>query len=433
MLRVEQVAVSELTPYARNARTHSEEQVRQIAASIKEFGFCNPVLVDADGTVIAGHGRLLAAEHLGMTEVPVIQLGHLSREQAQALRLADNQLALNAGWDEELLNEALAALHEIDADLTALIGFSEDVLDRALGRALDEDATPDLPENPVSRTGDLWRLGEHRLLCGDCTSAGDVQRLMGDERAILFATDPPYLVDYDGTNHPRGNKDWSGSYGNTWDDARAHPDLYDGFIRAAIDHAIKPNAAWYCWHASPRQAMVEDVWAQHKAFVHQQIIWVKNRPVMVRMQYLWQHEPCFFGWRRGHKPPRVSRSWERTVWEIPLEEQDLHTTVWRLQTPTGKDRPEHATPKPIECFGIPMRQHVRRGGLCYEPFSGSGSQIMAGEENGRRVYAMEIEPAYVDVTVRRWEAATGQAATLDGADATTFAALAAERNNGAEH
>ena len=238
---------------------------------------------------------------------------------------------------------------------------------------------------------------------------------MGDERAILFATDPPYLVDYDGTNHPHG-KDWSESYGLSWDDAKVHPNLYDGFIRAAIDHAIKPNAAWYCWHASPRQAMVEDVWAQHKAFVHQQIIWVKNRPVMVRMQYLWQHEPCFFGWRRGHKPPRVSKSWERTVWEIPLEEQDLHTTVWRLKTLSGKDRPEHATPKPLECFGIPMRQHVRRGGLCYEPFCGSGSQIIAGEKNGRRVYALEIEPAYVDVAVKRWEAATGQVAVLDGTD-----------------
>ena len=281
-----------------------------------------------------------------------------------------------------------------------------------------EEEIPEPPATPVSRPGDLWVLGSHRLLCGDSTRPEDVQRLMNGERASLFATDPPYLVDYDGTNHPgadqRGtkNKDWGDSYGVTWDDADQGPDLYRGFIRAAIDHAIQPNAAWYCWHASRRQAMLEAVWVELGAFVHQQIIWVKNRAVLTRSFYLWKHEPCLMGWLKGNKPERVS--------------EDYLSSVWTIDTPDGEDRPDHPTPKPLDCFAIPMLQHVARGGLCYEPFSGSGSQIMAGEQTGRRVYALEISPQYVDVAVKRWQAATRQAAILEG-DGGSFEAVAAAR------
>ena len=227
-----------------------------------------------------------------------------------------------------------------------------------------------------------------------------MRRLMNGERAVLFATDPPYLVDYDGSNHPTRNKDWSQSYGNTWDDSSQGAELYDGFIAAAVAEAITEDAAWYCWHASRRQAMLEACWEKAGAFVHQQIIWVKDRGVLTRSHYLWKHEPCFMGWRRPNRPPKVAEQTLPSTWEMPSFTKD--------------ERPDHPTPKPLDAFGIPMRQHVARGGLCYEPFAGSGSQIMAGEANGRRVFAMEISPAYIDVAVERWQAETGKDAILDG-------------------
>jgi DNA modification methylase len=419
-MKIVQRPLASLTPYAGNPRTHSEEQIAQIAASIAEFGFTNPILADGEGVIIAGHGRLLAAQRLGLEKVPVITLGHLTEAQRRALVIADNKIAENAGWDEELLRAELRALEDMDFDLE-LTGFSDVELDELLADLDEEDGSgtghapivvPEPPRNPVSRTGDLWILGDHRLLCGDSTNHEDVRRLMNGERAVLFATDPPYLVDYDGSNHPTRNKDWSASYGTTWDDSSQGAELYDGFIAAAVAEAITEDAAWYCWHASRRQAMLEACWEKAGAFVHQQIIWVKDRGVLTRSHYLWKHEPCFMGWRRPHRPPKVAEETLPSTWEMPSFAKD--------------ERPDHPTPKPLDAFGIPMRQHVARGGLCYEPFSGSGSQIMAGEANGRRVYAMEISPAYVDVAVERWQAETGRDAILDG-DGRTFAEVKAER------
>ncbi|MBF0615137.1 MAG: site-specific DNA-methyltransferase [Magnetococcales bacterium] len=442
--------VERLIPYSNNARTHTPEQIDQVAASIKEFGFTNPILVDSQSGVIAGHCRLLAARKLRMATVPVIVLDYLSDAQRRAYIIADNQLALQAGWEFDILDVEIDRLLDDDFDLD-LLGFSDDelagILDRigveeeeigACGTG-DADIIPEPPANPVTRPGDLWCLGDHRLLCGDSTKAEDVIRLMKGERAILFATDPPYLVDYDGTNHPPnqtaqeklakakaaaagkpvkgwkdGNKDWSGSYGVTWDDASQGPELYEGFIRAAIDHAIDSHAAWYCWHASKRQAMLEAVWEKMGAFVHQQIIWNKNASVLTRTHYLWKHEPCFYGWIRGNRPARI-------------DDAESMPSVWDMKSLAGEDRPEHPTPKPLDCFGIPMRQHVPLGGLCYEPFSGSGSQIMAGEQTGRRVYAMEISPVYVDVAVQRFIQATGKIVYLEGSGGKTFADVAVER------
>ncbi|MDP5309072.1 site-specific DNA-methyltransferase, partial [Paracoccus spongiarum] len=393
-------------------------QVAEIAGSIREFGFVNPVLIAEDGTLIAGHGRVLAARLLGMDTVPTITLTGLSDSQRRALVLADNRIALNAGWDEALLSLELTDLKEAGLDL-GILGFEDGELDRLLAGTEGEEegstppvVIPEPPRNPVSRTGDLWILGDHRLLCGDSTSDDDVRRLMNGERAVLFATDPPYLVDYDGSNHPTRNKDWSQSYGVTWDDSSQGAELYDGFIGAAVAEAITEDAAWYCWHASRRQAMLEACWEKAGAFVHQQIIWVKDRGVLTRSHYLWKHEPCLMGWRRPNRPPKVADETLPSTWEMPSFARD--------------ERPDHPTPKPLDAFGIPMRQHVARGGLCYEPFSGSGSQIMAGEANGRRVFAMEISPAYVDVAVERWQAETGKDAILDG-DGRTFAEVKAER------
>jgi hypothetical protein len=212
-------------------------------------------------------------------------------------------------------------------------------------------------------------------------------------------------------------EDWSESYGVTWDDSSQGPELYEGFIRTALEHAILPNAAWYCWHASRRQAMVESVWEKFGAFVHQQIVWAKDRGILTRSYYLWQHEPCFFGWLKGNKPPRVSGDYPSTIWNIP--------------TVKVGEKTDHPTSKPVEVFAIPMRQHARPGQTCYEPFSGSGSQIIAGEMIGRRVFAIEISPQYVDVAVKRWQGATGQSAVLDD-DGRTFDQLAAKRNLAAE-
>src|SRR5690606_17821329 len=408
-------------PYAKKARTHSEQQISQIARSIAEFGFVNPILVGDDQVIVAGHGRLMAAQQLGLDQVPVIVLNHLSETQRRALVIADNAIASNSGWNEELLHLELAELNDLGFDLD-LIGFSDGELDRLLNLEPGNDdgdngsvptlIVPEPPRNPVTRRGDLWILGEHRLLCGDSTDPADVRRLMNGERAILFATDPPYLVDYDGSNQPTRNNDWSASYGNTWDDSSQGAELYDGFIAAAVAEAIEENAAWYCWHASRRQAMLEECWARAGAFVHQQIIWVKDRGVLTRSHYLWKHEPCFMGWRRPNRPPKVAEGTLPSTWALPSFAKD--------------DRPDHPTPKPLDAFGIPMRQHVARGGLCYEPFSGSGSQIMAGEANGRRVFAMEISPAYVDVAVERWQVETGKDAVLDG-DGRTFAQVKAGR------
>ncbi len=302
--QIEQWPAARLKPYAKNARTHSDDQVAKIAASLVEYGWTAPVMVADDGEIVAGHGRLLAAQHLGLNEVPIIRLSHLTPEQVRAYRIADNRLSELSGWDDELLAAELHALNATGFDL-ALTGFEGEDLDRLLAPLdegdglIGEDVIPEPPVNPASRAGDLWLLGEHRLLCGDSTKADDIIRVMHNQKAILFSTDPPYLVDYDGTNHPSKqgdpdkNKDWGNSYGITWDDSSQGPELYEGFIKAAIEHAILPNAAWYCWQASRRQAMVEGVWEKFGAFVHQQIVWAKDRGILTRSYYLWQHEPCF--------------------------------------------------------------------------------------------------------------------------------------------
>ncbi|MGN7612725.1 DNA modification methylase [Magnetococcales bacterium HHB-1] len=431
-LQMESWPIEKLIPYARNPRKN-DDVVDQMVAAIQEFGFRIPVVAKSDGTVVDGHLRLKAAKRLNMKDVPVVLADDLTETQIKAFRLLANQSANWAEWDSDLLQLEITDLQNADFDLD-LIGFSAEELDGLLepmnsdadhsDSVVEEGEIPEPPPTPVSQPGDLWILGEHRLLCGDSGNPEHVQRLMKGERATLFATDPPYLVDYTGNNHPEKwnepkpkadtkNKDWSDTYGVTWDDASQGAELYENFIKAAIDHALEPNCAWYCWHASKRQAMLEAVWEKYGAFVHQQIIWAKDRPVLTRSHYMWQHEPCFFGWMRGKRPPRVA--------------DDYPSTIWEMASLEGDDRPEHPTPKPLECFGIPMRQHVESGGLCYEPFSGSGSQIMAGEQNGRRVYAIEISPNYVDVAVQRYIQATDKIVYLDGENSKSYEDVAAER------
>ena len=419
-LAIEHWPLDRLLPYAANARTHSDDQVAQIAGSIAAFGFNVPCLVDERGVLIAGHGRLLAARKLDLDTVPVIRLDHLTEAQARAFRIADNRIAENAGWDEDLLRVELEQLCEADFDLD-LTGFAEGELAELLGGldagagngGVGDDSAPEPPEKPVSRLGDLWLLGTHRLLCGDSTKAEDVGRLMNGGKAALFATDPPYLVDYTGADRPSGGHDWSDVYREV-DITDAEGFLWAAFVNAQA--VSRDDAAWYCWHAHKRAALIEQIWSEFGVLNHQQIIWVKPAAIPTHSYYPWRHEPCLMGWKQGHKPPHGG------------DNSHAVTSVWELDW-EGNARPagaDHPTRKPIEVFAIPMRRHTRPSDVCYEPFSGSGSQIIAGERLGRRVYAMELQPAFVDVAVRRWQEATGQAATLDG-DGDPFGAVADAR------
>lgn len=408
-MRIRTLAISKIKPAAYNPRKKlqkNDPEYQKLARSIDEFGLVEPLIWNRrTGNLVGGHQRLEVLIGNGASEVEV-SVVNLSLEKEKALNIALNQI--QGEWDEQKLAELLEELARTPDFDVALTGFHPPEVEHLLGEMLDKDsnrpgreddfdidAALDLKHPAVTKPGQLLELGEHRLLCGDSTDPDQVRTVMCGQRAILFATDPPYLVGYDGTNHPGKrdakkdkNKNWSGSYGITWDDADANPDLYDKFIRTAVDVAICPNAAWYCWHASRRQAMVESTWEKYGAFVHQQIIWVKDRPILTRSWFTWQHEPCFFGWKRQQKPPRIADDYPSTIWHIPT-------------VPVGQ-KTDHPTSKPIEVFAIPMRQHTRRGEICYEPFCGSGSQLIAAEKLGRRCFAIEISPHYCDVIVRRW-------------------------------
>jgi DNA modification methylase len=418
------IPIDMCTPAPYNPRVElrpGDPVFEQLKRSVETFGPVEPIVWNRrTGHVVGGHQRLGVLRHLGWERVEVVEVD-LDEVKEKALNLALNKIS--GAWDEPKLAQLLGELGGVpDLDL-ALTGFGSEEITELLARVeaanaplgddegFDPGAALDESGPAVTRPGELLVLGRHRLLCGDCTDPEHVRRVMDGDRAVLFATDPPYLVGYDGTNHPGGkvggnakkgapdsrasknrasrNKDWSGSYGVTWDDADANSDLYDRFIGVAVAHALAPDAAWYCWHASRRQAMVEAAWNKHGAFVHCQIVWAKNRPVLTRTWYAWQHEPCFFGWVQGKKPARA--------------EDAVRSTLWSIDTlPNGPERPDHPTPKPLEVFEIPMRQHTRAGETCYEPFAGSGTQLIAAERLGRRCCALEISPRYCDVIVRRW-------------------------------
>ena len=416
------VRAGSLLPSPKNWRRHPKAQADALRGLLSEIGYADALLAreTPEGLMlIDGH---LRAETTPDAVVPVLVLD-VTEAEADKLLLSLDPLAAMAEGDADALRTLLAQVEtDSDAVQKMLDGLAKEYGAQPGPKPLD-DPGPNFEEAEKLRKkwgvepGQLWTLGEHRLLCGDSTNPADVTRLMNGSRAILFATDPPYLVGYDGTNHPGTkasekraslNTDWSNTYGTTWDeaDAEQNSDLYNRFMRVAVDVALLPNAAWYCWHASRRQRMVEEAWEKNGAFVHQQIIWTKpNRPILTRSWYLWAHEPCFFGWLKGKKPPKETVDYGRTVWEIEGLNND--------------ERPDHPTPKPLDCFSIPMRQHTKVGDLCYEPFSGSGSQIIAGEREGRRVYAIEISPAYVAVALERWAVATGRTPELVAAPVAT--------------
>lgn len=389
--------LDELVPYARNSRTHSPEQIDQIVRSMETYGWTVPILVDPNGGVIAGHGRLLAAEKIGWTRVPCLVARGWSEEQKRLYVIADNQLALNADWNEELLALELGELRAAGLDIS-LTGFDAEALAALLDpqpERGDPEAVPEVPVVPKSRIGDLYVLGDHRLLCGDATNVADVARLLGDVKPHLMVTDPPYGVEYDPTWREKAGVAGSGAAkGKVLNDDRAD-------WRAAW--ALFPGDVAYVWHAGLFAGAVGDSLVACDFALRSQIIWAKSSLVLSRGDYHFQHEPCWYAVRKGKTGHYVGGRKQTTLWQIDKPQK----------SETG-----HSTQKPVECMQRPIENNSKRGDAIYEPFSGSGTTIIAGEITGRRVLAMELSPSYVDVAVERWEQFTGGKGELIRAEDT---------------
>ena len=395
--RVERWPLERVVPFARNARTHGSKQVEQIAASMREWGWTNPILVDEAGTIIAGHGRVEAARKLGLSEAPVMVARGWSAAKTRAYVIADNKLALNAGWDDELLAAEISDLRDLAFDID-LIGFDAAELTSLLGgpdAMTGEDDVPDVPEDPISRSGDLWLLGPHRLLCGDSTSAADVARLLGQVRPHLMVTDPPYGVEYDPSWRNDAGTSQTRRTGKVLNDDRAD-------WRAAW--ALFPGDVAYVWHGALHAGTVADSLLASGFDIRSQIIWTKERLVLSRGHYHWQHEPCWYAVRRGGAGGWAGDRKQTTVWPIASNGQDAETV--------------HGTQKPVECMRRPMLNNSSVGQAVYEPFMGSGTTLVAAQTSGRVCLGLELNPPYVDVAVLRWEQLTGEAATLEGGGAT---------------
>ncbi len=412
-LQIEWVPIERLFVNPANPRIN-EAAIDPVAASLRRFGWRQPIVARPSGEVIAGNTRLKAALKLGMTEVPVVWFEGPDIE-ATAYAIADNRTHEFSEWDEPALAKLLEELRAEDA--LDGVGYTEIDIDELLAELADDEDIDDPgpeepPETPVSRPGDLWVLGNHRILCGDSTSSEDVERLMAGDTAALLSTDPPYCVDYTGANRPQDSgKDWSSKYREV-----EIEDLGE-FLRAVLKTVLplaRDNAAIYIWHAHLQYPVIDEVFQEFGILRHQPIIWIKPSSTFSYSYYRWAHEPCLFGWRQGHKPPHYLENGMTSVWEVDWEGK--HRVVGN----------EHPTQKPLRLFEIPMEQHTRRGEIVLEPFSGSGSQIIAAERLGRRCRAMEISPAFVDVAVRRWEQATGNEAVLDGCE-KTFTEVTKER------
>jgi DNA modification methylase len=408
-LTVVYLPIDALIPYARNSRTHSDAQVAQIAGSIREFGWSNPILVDGDGGIIAGHGRVLAARQLGMQAVPCIRLGHLTPTQKRALIIADNKLALNAGWSDDLLKLELEELQSDGFDL-GITGFSGDELaallaDKTEGLT-DPDEAPDPPVNPVSVLGDVWVMGKHRIVCGSSTDADTVAKVLNGVSPHLMVTDPPYGVEYD----PK----WRAEAGVNKNRAKMGVVLNDDRADWTEAWALFPGEVAYVWCASMFNdvvvASLEACGFQRRS----QIIWAKDRFTLGRGHYHWQHEPCWYVVKgTGH-------------WHGDRKQ----TTIWNIKARDDSGL-GHGTQKPVECMKRPIENNSSPGQAVYEPFSGSGTTIIACEMTGRACHAIELNPAYVDVAVKRWQEFTGQTAVLEATGAS-FAEVCEQRYAGGE-
>lgn len=396
---LEHISTDLLIPYARNSRTHSDDQISQVANSIREFGFTNPVLIDGDNGIIAGHGRVMAAQSLGLKQVPCIRLAYLTDAQKRAYIIADNQLALNSGWDEAMLKAELHDLQAIEFDMT-LLGFDVDFLDDMLEEEQpennnDANAVPAVPVDPLTKPGDVWLLGKHRLMCGDSTSIDAVNRLCDGNMADMWLTDPPYNVEYEGKT-----KEALTIQNDSMSDESFRTFLRDAYV--AADAVMKAGAVFYVWHADSegynfRGAAHDTGWK-----VRQCLIWKKSVLVMGRQDYHWKHEPCLYGWKEG----------AAHFWAADRKQ----TTVLEFDKPARNG--EHPTMKPVELFEYQMLNNTKKGDIVLDTFGGSGTTIIAAEKNGRRGYLMELDQKYCDVIINRWQNFTGKQAILEATGQT---------------
>ena len=374
--------INTLIPYARNARTHSEEQVAQIAASIREFGFLSPIIVSEDGTILCGHGRFYAAQKLGLKKVPCIKESHLTETQKRAYILADNKLSLNAGWDDEMLAVELTELQDDAFDLS-LIGFNESELadlfadDEKKAKDDDYDLSAALEKATFVEKGDIWTVGRHRLMCGDATSADEVAKLMDGKKANLIVTDPPYGVSFKSSDGL-----------SIQNDSIKGDDFYNFLLSAFQNMAtnLESGGSAYVFHADTeglnfRKAFIDAGF--HLAGV---CIWVKNSLVLGRSDYQWQHEPVLFGWKKDGKHR----------WYADRKQ----TTIWNYDKP--KRNKNHPTSKPLDLLGYPICNSSQENAIVIDTFGGSGSTLMACEQTNRICYMMELDEKYASVILRRY-------------------------------
>lgn len=395
-LELKYIQTDRLIPYVNNSRTHDEAQVAQIASSIKEFGFTNPILIDDEGSIIAGHGRVMAARKLNLDTVPTITLSGLSEIQKRAYIIADNKLALNAGWDNELLMLELNALSDADYDLD-LTGFSADEISDLMPEQItegltDEDAVPDVPEVPHTVLGDVWILGKHRVMCGDSTSIDEVEKLMPETANMIF-TDPPYLMDFTGGIHADGTKSYNAKHGVIKNDKMSEKDGDDfldainSIIKIKVDGAF--YITFYRLGINKYYASMDRVGLQCRSLV----IWDKGNHTLSNSDYMSMYEPMFYGWVNNHKFYGGKNGMD----------------IWRIKRTAKNDL--HPTMKPVELVEKAIQDGSQINALVLDLFGGSGTTVIACEKHGRHARLMELDPKYCDVIIKRWQDFTGKKAT----------------------
>ena len=406
--KLEHWPVERLLPYARNARTHSDAQIAQIAASIAEFGFTAPILAGSDGVIVAGHGRLSAARKLGLDTVPVVVLDHLTQTQRRALVIADNRIAENAGWDDEMLRIELAALAEDDFDV-ALTGFDDEALaDLMAGEEpdnegqTDEDAAPEVPVKPASKSGDVWIMGQHRLLCGDSTDAASYVQLLQGQPVDMVFTDPPYNV-----NYANSAKDKMRGTERAILNDNLGAGFYDFLLAALTPTVAHCEGGIYVAMSSSELDVLQAAFRAAGGKWSTFVIWAKNTFTMGRADYQRQYEPILYGWREGAK----------RHWCGARDQGD----VWQIKKPHKNDL--HPTMKPVELVERALRNSSRPGDVVLDPFGGSGTTLIAAQKTGRHARLIELDPKYVDVIVRRWQEYAGAQAVRE-ADGVLFDDLA---------
>jgi DNA modification methylase len=389
--KVEQWPIEKLVPYAKNSRTHSEDQVAQIAASIREWGFTTAVLVDESGSIIAGHGRVMAARKLGLASLPVMVAAGWTDAQKRAYVIADNKLALNAGWDNELLALELGEIGDAGFDLE-LTGFTDEEIKALMPVEVtegltDPDAAPAVQENPVTVPGDVWVMGKHRLMCGDSTSTDHLTQLTQGNLVDMWLTDPPYNVAYEG-----GTKDKLKIKNDAMGDQQFRQFLRDAYVTA--DAVMKPGAVFYIWFADVETYNFTGAARDAGWVVRQMLIWKKSSMILGRKDYHFKHEPCLYGWKDG----------AGHLWASDRKQ----TTVLEFDKPSRNG--EHPTMKPVALFEYQMLNNTKGGDLVLDSFGGSGTTLIAAEKNGRTALLMELDPRYCDVIVKRWQEFTGKQA-----------------------